>query len=185
MGALKEQYLPHYTVADYQSWEGKWELIEGIPYAMAPAPITKHQIINGKVFKQIDDALEACESSCIAIQEAEWRIEQATVVIPDCVVVCYEPDDYLTKAPKIIFEVISQSSVIRDERIKFEIYQNEGVEYYGIVYPDLLKARLYRLKDGIYRKEGDYNDEVYTFDIEGCEIAFDFDKIFKRYRGKA
>lgn len=184
MGALKEEYLPHYTVTDYQNWEGKWELIAGIPYAMAPAPITKHQIINTKISSQLDDAVEACENSCVTIQEAEWRIEQSTVVVPDCVVVCYEPDDYLNKAPKVIFEVVSQSSVIRDERIKFDIYQDEGVEYYYIVYPDLLVAKLYRLRDGKYRKEGDFNDEVYTFDINGCDVAFDFNAIFKRYRGK-
>ncbi|MEO1923214.1 MAG: Uma2 family endonuclease, partial [Nautiliaceae bacterium] len=27
-----------YTVKDYEQWEGDWELIEGRPYAMAPAP---------------------------------------------------------------------------------------------------------------------------------------------------
>jgi hypothetical protein len=26
-------------------WEGKWELIDGIPHAMSPAPTPKHQII--------------------------------------------------------------------------------------------------------------------------------------------
>ncbi len=151
---------------------------------MAPAPVAKHQVINGKIFKQLDDALEACEGSCVAIIEAEWRINQSTVLIPDCVVVCYEPDDYLTKAPKVIFEVLSKSSGVRDERIKFEIYQNEGVEYYCIVYPDLLKAKLYRLRDGVYRKEGDYDNETYHFDIDGCSVAFDFEAIFRRYRGK-
>lgn len=30
--------LPHYTYSDYCNWEGRWELIEWIPYAMSPAP---------------------------------------------------------------------------------------------------------------------------------------------------
>jgi hypothetical protein len=36
------QYLPEYTYDDYKKWEGNWELIEGIPYAMSPPPKRKH-----------------------------------------------------------------------------------------------------------------------------------------------
>lgn len=32
MSAL--QILPHYSFEDWKHWEGKWELIYGIPYAM-------------------------------------------------------------------------------------------------------------------------------------------------------
>lgn len=31
----KEAYLPHYRYDDYLLWEGEWELIDGIAYAMA------------------------------------------------------------------------------------------------------------------------------------------------------
>ncbi len=27
--------LPHYTYEDYCHWKGRWELIDGIPYAMS------------------------------------------------------------------------------------------------------------------------------------------------------
>jgi hypothetical protein len=37
--------LPHYTYADYVQWEGQWELIDDIPYAMSPSPVPKHQRI--------------------------------------------------------------------------------------------------------------------------------------------
>jgi hypothetical protein len=35
--------LPHYTYEDYCRWEGQWELIDGIPYAMSPMPRPQHQ----------------------------------------------------------------------------------------------------------------------------------------------
>ena len=35
--------LPYYTYEDYCHWEGRWELIDGIPYAMSPAPNPIHQ----------------------------------------------------------------------------------------------------------------------------------------------
>ena len=32
-----------YTVADYQQWEGDWELIYGQPIAIRPSPGVAHQ----------------------------------------------------------------------------------------------------------------------------------------------
>lgn len=47
MGALlKPAYLPHYTYDDYARWEGDWELIEGVPFAMSPAPSIRHQSLS-------------------------------------------------------------------------------------------------------------------------------------------
>jgi hypothetical protein len=43
--SLAEKYLPYYTYEDYKQWEGNWELINGIPYAMAPSPLKKHQLV--------------------------------------------------------------------------------------------------------------------------------------------
>ena len=37
--------LEKYTYEDYKQWEGDWELIDGIPQAMAPSPALKHQFI--------------------------------------------------------------------------------------------------------------------------------------------
>ncbi|RME07800.1 MAG: Uma2 family endonuclease, partial [Aquificota bacterium] len=31
---LAEKYPVRYTVEDWKSWQGDWELVEGIPYAM-------------------------------------------------------------------------------------------------------------------------------------------------------
>ena len=38
MSTIDREQLPHYTYEDYLCWEGRWELINGIPYAMTPAP---------------------------------------------------------------------------------------------------------------------------------------------------
>ena len=50
--------LPHYTYDDYCNWEGRWELIEGIPYAMSPLPIPKHQIIANNLSAEFRFALK-------------------------------------------------------------------------------------------------------------------------------
>ena len=55
--SLALKYPPRYTIKDYLTWEGDWELIEGIPYALA-SPSFKHQRIVGKIFRYLDEALE-------------------------------------------------------------------------------------------------------------------------------
>ena len=49
ISALRIEDLPHYTYDDYVQWEGRWELINGIPYAMTPAPSVKHQLISQNI----------------------------------------------------------------------------------------------------------------------------------------
>ena len=102
MSAITKNNLPYYTTKDYCEWEGSWELIEGIPYSMSPAPTSKHQLINGKIFRQLDEALDNC-SKYTAIIEAEWRINNDTIVIPDTSVICYEPEELFNKIPKYYF----------------------------------------------------------------------------------
>jgi len=51
---LKIEDLPHYTYDDYVQWEGRWEIINGIPYAMVPAPGRKHQRLSVKIAAQLE-----------------------------------------------------------------------------------------------------------------------------------
>lgn len=34
--------VEHYTYEDYCQWEGNWEMIYGVPLAIAPAPMINH-----------------------------------------------------------------------------------------------------------------------------------------------
>ncbi len=172
-------YEEKYTVRDYQNWEGNWELIYGDAYAMAPSPMYSHQFISGKIYRQLDEQTEACQK-CFAIFEMDWEISEETTVRPDSMLICYEPEEKLTKKPEIIFEVISPSTSKRDEILKFDLYQKEGVRWYILVYPDNRKAKVYKLIDYSYRKIGDFSDEQYHFDLEKCNIEFDFSLIWRK-----
>ena len=176
--------IEHYTYDDYVHWEGRWELIEGIPYAMAPSPMRTHQNIAYEIARVLGNALEdkGCEK-CEVLGEFDYKISNDTVVRPDVIFICNETNErYLTKAPIIIFEVISSSTAKRDEIYKFSLYEAEKVKYYVLVYPDDLKAKVYKLKDGKYDKEGDFTEEKYYFNDIECEIELDFKKVFKRFR---
>ena len=124
-----------YTVKDYEKWEGDWELIEGRPYAMAPAPFNKHQWMSGKILSLLNNKLKKCKK-CFALMEAEYRVNNKTVLRPDVSLICGELGKYITKAPLIIFEVISLSTRFRDEITKKEIYKQQKVPFYVMIYPD-------------------------------------------------
>ncbi|MEA3522482.1 MAG: Uma2 family endonuclease, partial [Campylobacterota bacterium] len=179
MGALN--YLPYYTYADYKKWEGKWELYEGHPIAMSPAPMINHQAIAYRIAMELGNQVEECER-CLVLGEEDWKLSDDTVLRPDVVLICDEPHDaYITKAPEIIIEVISKSTAKRDENYKFDTYEKEKVKYYVIVYPDDLKAKVYKLKDSKYDKQGDFSKESYDFKETTCKTSINFEKVFKRF----
>lgn len=180
MGAVKLEYLPHYTYEDYLLFEGNWEIINGVAYNMSPAPMKKHQRISQKISWVLEEALQECER-CEALLPVDYKIDEDTIVQPDNLVVCDEDMEgaYITKAPLIIFEVLSKSTATKDKHLKYELYEQEGVLYYCIVDPDEKMAKLYKLHKGHYIKAGDFDKKSYTFEIEGCILDFDFSKLWK------
>jgi len=180
MGVRKDEYYPAYTYDDYTLWEGDWELIYGIPYAMAPAPMIKHQQISNKIARYLDEALEEC-TACQALSAIDWKISNETVVQPDNLVICHKPEheSYITKVPKIIFEVLSKPTASKDRGLKFDLYEEEGVLYYVIVNPFENMAKVYTLNsEGKYRKLADAQKDSVDFVLETCRFTFDFTKIW-------
>ena len=176
------QAIEHYTYDEYKEWEGDWELIEGIPLAMAPAPLRRHQSIATEVMYNLREQLEQCQE-CEVLGEIDYKVSDDTILKPDIVLTCGETNEsYLTKAPEIIVEIISQSTAKRDEKYKFEIYEKEKVNYYILLYPNDLRAKIYKLKGSKYDKEGDFLQESYRFEETTCEITLDFARVFKRFR---
>ncbi len=180
MGAV--DYLQHYTYEDYKMWEGNWELYEGYPVAMSPAPMINHQVLASDILFQLKSSVGDCER-CVVIGETDYKLADDTILRPDVVLICDEPNDaYITKAPEIVVEVISPSTARNDEVYKFQKYEFEKVMYYVIVYPKELYAKVYKLKDGKYDKQGDFSTQTYNFDETLCKVNVDFEKVFKRFR---
>ncbi|MRI83509.1 MAG: Uma2 family endonuclease [Nitratiruptor sp.] len=169
------QLVERYTIEDYELWEGDWELIKGVPYAMAPAPVSKHQWLMGRIVSFLNDALEECDE-CYVLAEAEWRISKDTVVRPDVMVVCDELRDYISTRPQIVFEILSPSTRMRDEVMKRSLYQSLGVPYYLIVDPESEEVRFLAFNGVEYRE----SEPIFAICDETIEL--DIDYIFKRRR---
>lgn len=177
-----EKAIEHYTYDDYTLWEGKWELIEGMPMAMTPSSIINHQAIAGNILYELKKSIGDCDE-CLVLVEEDWKISDDTVVKPDVVLICDEPNDkYITKAPEVTVEVISKSTAKRDEVFKFDLYEKEKVLFYIIVYPDESKAKVYKLENNKYSKQGDFFTETYKLEGTSCNAQINFDHVFKQFR---
>ncbi len=172
-------YKEYYTKDDYMQWEGDWEIVGGVAYAMSPSPMVTHQFINMKIARQLDEKLDNCKF-CHALFETDVEFNDDTIVRPDTIVICYEPQERLNRTPDIVFEIISKSTAKKDEILKFDLYEKEGVKYYALVYGDGEKVKLYKLENYKYVKISDFHDEIYLFELDKCNIEFDFGFIWKR-----
>src|SRR5215211_4745387 len=111
--------LPNYTYDDYVFWEGNWELIDGIPYAMSPAPIPKHQIISLNIAVEFKTALKNCKH-CKVLLPIDYKISENTVLQPDILIACKEiTKKYLDFPPSLIVEILSPATVVKDRNTKY------------------------------------------------------------------
>ena len=143
---LAHQLPVQWTYRDYQRWEGRWELIDGLAYNMPPSPNQEHQEIVGDLFNQFYSGLKG--KSCKAFvapfdvlmpQGNETAGNVRTVVQPDIVIVCDKTklDGKRCKgAPDLVVEVVSPSTARRDVKDKLRLYETAGVQEYWIVYPE-------------------------------------------------
>ena len=148
-----------YTYGDYLNWrdDERWELIDGVPYNMTPAPSRSHQAISRELLKQIAVYLtgKPCEVYAapfdVRLPEQNETDEQVrTVVQPDLVVICdqHKLDERGCKgAPDLAIEIISPFTVIKDLKIKFILYERAGVKEYWLVDPANKAVQVYRLGD--------------------------------------
>ncbi|WP_411830221.1 Uma2 family endonuclease [Paenibacillus alba] len=157
-----------HTFQDWQTWDGAWELINGKPYNMSPAPTSLHQFIVGELHFALRAYFQ--NQSCyvfvapfdIFFSESENYESPDHVTQPDLSVVCSK--DQITKngclgAPTLIIEVLSPSTALKDFNEKFNLYQKYGVQEYWIVDPGNQTVHVYSLQDGSYQIRQLYTEQ--------------------------
>ncbi|ENO89398.1 Uma2 family endonuclease [Thauera linaloolentis] len=151
-----------YTYADYLDWpdDARYELIDGVAYAMAPAPLRVHQEILLEVARQTSNALDGkpCRPFIAPFDvrlprgnEVDADID--TVVQPDLVVVCDRAkldERGCRGVPDWVVEVLSPSTAGHDLIIKRRLYERAGVREYWLVHPVDRVVTVYRLQDGAF-----------------------------------
>ena len=175
--------LPHYTYEEYRLWEGRWELIEGIPYAMSPAPAPRHQWVSSNIKYELKDAIKkgGCKM-CKVYDFIDIKISEDTVLQPDALVVCKEiTKPFLDFAPALVVQVLSPSNAMKDRNNKFYIYQSYKIPYYLIVDADKNTIEIYHLKQtGKYALEATDPLLPYSFHFdEDCSAEVSLNNIWE------
>ncbi len=133
--ALKD--APRYTCSDYQKWEGRWELWEGVAVSMSPSPFGRHRAISHRLSFAFESAIRLNRCDATVLFEIDWIVADDTIVRPDIVVVCDGiPERHVESPPAIVVEVLSETTRSRDLTYKRELYHSQRVANYVIVDPD-------------------------------------------------
>ncbi len=177
MSAL--QILPHYSFEDWQQWEGKWEIIHGIPYAMSPAPVPKHQIIANALGTEFGIALKKCKS-CKAMQPVDYKIGNDIVVQPDLLVVCNPVTKlYLDFPPVLVAEILSPATALKDRHTKYQLYQEQKVKYYIIISPETEEVEIFENTEQNFKLVQKGNTISYQFSFtDECSVEIDFAELW-------
>jgi Uma2 family endonuclease len=177
--SIAYKHLPQYTYDDYLQWEGRWELIDGIPYAMTPMPVPKHQRVAGSLHAELRGALKKDGCDCKVYQPIDYKLSDDTVFNPDLLIVCRPiSKKYLDFPPSIVVEILSESTAMKDRHIKYPRYEAEGIPYYLIVDADLETVEVYQLINGRYQRQSLQQDEAFTFNLGDCSFSILFNQIW-------
>jgi Uma2 family endonuclease len=163
MGPVALKLEERFTYGDYVTWDDgeRWELIDGVPYNMSPAPRRLHQLALADLIRQFTVYLQGkpCQ---VYPAPFDVRLPEAdeddnlveTVVQPDISVVCDRgklDDAGCRGAPDLIIEILSPGTAGKDLKVKFFRYERAGVLEYWIVDPVEKTVQAYQLgQNGCY-----------------------------------
>ena len=163
---VEEPESPYgFTYADYLTWNFKEriELIRGRIFKMSPAPTVTHQKILGNLFIAIRTFLK--DKLCnVLVAPVDVRLkgrpfkkkklrddEITTVVQPDIIAVCDEDKlkdiRSVDGAPELVVEILSPGNTRVETKYKFDLYEENGVLEYWVVYPEYKQIQIYLLDE--------------------------------------
>jgi Uma2 family endonuclease len=174
-----------YTYSDYLKFDMDYmvEVIRGKLFKMSPAPGSTHQEILGKLY--VDIAVFLAKKDCkvfvapydviLPVKKIGFAKSQ-TVVQPDICVICDKSkirEKGCFGPPDWIIEIISPHTTKKDLQLKYDVYEESGVNEYWIVMPKSQVVEVYILENNRYLRLGAYayEDTVAPVTLPGLEIT--------------
>ena len=174
--------LPHYTYEDYCLWEGRWELIDGIPYAMSPAPNPGHQLVSANLIAEFVNAVrkQKCRH-CKVYDFIDIKVSEDTILQPDISIVCKPIEkNFLDFPATLVIEVLSPATAFKDRHVKFSLYEKMGIKYFLIIDIDKKSVEINMLESDQYQLTFYKGNEPYNFILEDdCKIEVDLSNIWE------
>jgi Uma2 family endonuclease len=169
------------TIADFLAWDDgtdtRYELVHGVPVAMAP-PGKVHNQIAQSVSEVISAAVRG-QRPCRAVQQPGLAIPGSYaghVLVPDVIMTCEPVDDgRLFESPRLIVEVLSPSTQGFDKTTKLAIYGGlPSVEEIWLLSSRRRAVLLYERREGSWHAGLPHIGRA-AFDsrVLGCSITLD------------
>ncbi len=165
--------LPHYSYEDYCHWQGRWEVISGIPFALNTENIPRHQWLVLNIGSKFINAIKKAKcKDCKVYDFIDVIIEDDTILQPDCSIVCKPiTKKFLDFPATLVVEILSSSTTLKDRHTKFSLYENFGIKYYLIVNQDKEEVEIYCLENSKYVLQKSSLKTPFVFSLdEDCEI---------------
>jgi Uma2 family endonuclease len=163
---------------------------------MSPAPTVTHQKISVNIEKKLSLFLEGKPCNMlhapvdVKLKGKPFRKKKLkdneiyTVVQPDIIVVCDQEKlkDYrsIDGAPEFVIEILSPGNTKTETKYKINLYEENGVFEYWMVYPEYQQVHVYLLNENEqYDKPTIYetNENITSQVLKGLSIPID--EIFK------
>ncbi len=142
------------------------EIIVGDHY-MNPAPVPYHQALSRHIQFQLYSAIELTGLGQVINAPIDVQFSNHDVVQPDLIVVLSGNSIITTSkvkgVPDLVVEILSPSTSKRDEGLKKQLYEQNGVPEYWVVAPDEKVVRKFILNRDKYG-EAELCSERVTFD---------------------
>ena len=174
--------LPHYTYDEYCLWEGRWELIDGIPYAMSPAPVPAHQLVSANLIYGLIDAIKKSKCKQYKVYHfIDLKISEDTILQPDVSIICKPIEkNFLDFPPTLVIEILSPSTAFKDRHVKFSLYENMGIKYFLIIDIDKKSIEINTLTDNKYQLTTYSGNQPFQFILEDdCIIDVELNNVWQ------
>ena len=181
-----------YTYADYLLWQfsERLELIKGKIFKMSPDPSSSHQRISMKLTRELDRYFYGLNCEIFAapfdvrlinFKKSTSDNQIITVVQPDLSVICDSSkidEKGCLGAPNLIVEILSNGNSNTDLKIKFDLYEENGVKEYWIVNPTDKTVLIYTLLEGKYIGSRPFTTDTVIQSPTFSDLKVDVNKIF-------
>jgi Uma2 family endonuclease len=159
--------------------EQRWELIDGHPYAMS-SPTTAHQLVSVRLTGALLPGFSGkpCQ---LLVAPMDVKLSEHDLVQPDLLVVC-DPSQlqrtHVEGPPRLIIEILSESTQRHDRVRKLNLYARAGVGEYWLItpHPPLVEV-LHHDGDG-FRVAGVYTERDHLPSAVFPQLSLDLGPIF-------
>jgi len=131
-----------------------YELLDGEP-AQRHTPSIQHQRIAQNVFRKLDQFVLGKNLGEVFFAPIALLVDDYNAPQPDVMFVSNKntnafDDDVLVRAPELVVEILSPSTMADDRHRKRKLYERFGVKEYWIIDPKNQSIEVLTLKEGGY-----------------------------------